>query len=154
MEEKEKNQGRKDDHSKRRVDLLPVKALESVADVLTFGAEKYGDDNWQKVPDAKRRYYAASLRHLFAWWRGQQVDKDSGYPHLAHAGCCVLFLLAFEMGLDKPEQIDPTGIHPADYLKSFRVPYSVDKDGEVRDVRENETYLCLEDMAKSYGWVG
>ena len=88
--------GRKDDVAKAPWDLLPIGPLRSVVDVLAFGARKYGVDNWQQVPDARRRYYAAALRHLTAWWEGEKTDPESGLPHLAHAACCVLFLGWFD----------------------------------------------------------
>lgn len=78
--------------------LLPWRALGVVVDVLEHGARKYAPDAWWGVPDARRRYYDAAQRHLCAWWLGEADDADSGLPHLAHAACCVLFLLAFEVG--------------------------------------------------------
>ena len=47
---------------------------------------------WQKVEDGHRRYFDAALRHLTAWQTGEQVDAESGLPHLAHAICCLLFM--------------------------------------------------------------
>lgn len=85
--------GRKDDAGKLRYDLLPVAPLRAVVGVLTHGAARYGADNWRAVPDAPRRYYAAAMRHLEAWRAGDELDPDSGLPHLAHAACSVLFLL-------------------------------------------------------------
>ena len=35
----------------------------------------------------------ACHRHLQAWWSGERLDKESGLPHLAHAVCCLLFLM-------------------------------------------------------------
>lgn len=91
------DEGRKDDNGKPRWDLLPLGATSAVVDVLTHGAVKYAPDNWRKVPEPKRRYFAAALRHLVAYWRGEKLDPDSGKPHLAHAACCLLFLLEFEL---------------------------------------------------------
>lgn len=88
--------GRKDDGGKRRWDLLPWDAVEHVVRVLEFGATKYTEGGWRHVPDARRRYMAATTRHLVAWWRGEKTDPESGLPHLAHAACNVLFLLALE----------------------------------------------------------
>jgi hypothetical protein len=51
---------------------------------------------WQKVPNAKERYFAALMRHLTAWWDGERADPESGLHHLAHAGCCLLFLIWFD----------------------------------------------------------
>jgi hypothetical protein len=93
--------GKKLDTEKVRVDLLPIGALIEVAKVLTFGASKYGPDNWQHVKP-RRRYYGAALRHLFARGRGEKTDPESGLPHLAHAACCIMFLLSAEVCFDDP----------------------------------------------------
>lgn len=88
--------GRKDDQSKLRYDLLPEKAERFVVEVLTHGARKYGDDNWRYVPDARKRYLAAAMRHLAAYRAAQDADPDSGLPHLAHAVCSLMFLLELD----------------------------------------------------------
>jgi hypothetical protein len=41
-------------------------------------------------------YYNAAIRHLFSWWDGEDVDMESGQPHLAHAVACLLILLDAE----------------------------------------------------------
>ena len=84
--------GRKFDGGKLEYGLLPPLALEETVKVLTFGAQKYERDNWQKVPDAKRRYFDALQRHVWAWKQGEQIDPESGIHHLAHAMCCLMFL--------------------------------------------------------------
>ncbi len=35
-------------------------------------------------------------RHIFAWWGGEDKDPETGFSHLAHAGCCLLFLMEFQ----------------------------------------------------------
>lgn len=77
--------GSKQDDQKPRWDLMPMRVLDEVASVLTFGAVKYGPYDWQSVPNAKDRYLAAALRHISAHMQGETVDQESGYPHLAHA---------------------------------------------------------------------
>lgn len=89
--------GYKDDCNKPRTDLLPASALLEVSRVLAFGAKKYGAWNWQSVPDGRHRYCAAALRHIFASMDGERMDNESGLPHLAHAACCLLFLLWIDM---------------------------------------------------------
>lgn len=96
------NAGRKDDSGKNRLDLLPPHALCEIGKVLTFGAARYGDDNWRKVTDARKRYTAALLRHVVAWMCGERNDAESGLHHLAHAGACVMFLLDVECKAVKP----------------------------------------------------
>lgn len=85
--------GKKFDTGKLRWDLLPYDAVEDIVAVLTFGARKYDDDNWKYVTPAKPRYFAATMRHLVAWFGGEKLDKETGINHLAHAACCILFLL-------------------------------------------------------------
>jgi hypothetical protein len=92
--------GRKDDAQKARWDLFPFRALEEIARVLTYGASKYNDDNWRKVPNLRRRYLAAAFRHVVAWRLGQLRDPETGLHHLAHAACCLIFILAAELGFD------------------------------------------------------
>ena len=94
--EQPESQGRKDDSAKRRYSLLPKGTVNSVVDVLEFGSKKYADNNWQKVPNAKNRYYDAALRHIDAWFSGEIKDSETGLPHLAHAICCLMFLMWFD----------------------------------------------------------
>ncbi len=89
-------EGRKDDTGKARWDLLPLRAASAIVRVLTYGARKYAPENWRKVPDGRDRYFAAALRHLVAWRGGEAIDPESGEPHLAHAACCLFFLLEIE----------------------------------------------------------
>jgi len=96
--------GRKDDQEKDRWDLLPDEPVRDIVKVLTFGARKYAPDNWQKVPDWRRRYYAAMQRHFVAWRMGEKNDPESGLPHLAHAGCCLLFLMWLD---NQPKDVVP-----------------------------------------------
>lgn len=88
------NVGIKYDSEKNRLELLPFESLEEVAKVLSYGAKKYEDNNWAKGM-AWSRLLGAAMRHLFAWARGVDKDEESGLPHLAHAACCVLFLLSY-----------------------------------------------------------
>ena len=92
--------GRKDDAEKVRFDLLPLGALEEIAKVLSFGSRKYDDDNWRKVPNLRRRYFGAALRHVTAWRLGEITDPETGLHHLAHAACNLLFVLSEEIGHD------------------------------------------------------
>jgi hypothetical protein len=85
--------GRKDDGAKPRYSLLPLEALEQVVQVLEHGADKYGEGNWRHVPDGRRRYLDAALRHVLAVVRGELTDNDSGRDHLAHAVCSLLFAM-------------------------------------------------------------
>lgn len=94
-EPKETDEGRKDDAGKAPYELLAPEMLEDVAQVLAFGAGKYAPRNWEKGM-RWGRVFGAAMRHLWAWWRGEDRDPETGLSHLAHAACCVMFLLAYE----------------------------------------------------------
>lgn len=91
--------GAKADPGKPGTHLLPTRPLLAVARVLDFGAHKYAPDNWRKGI-AYTRIYGAILRHLWAWWQGEQADPETGLHPLAHAACELLFLLEYESGPD------------------------------------------------------
>lgn len=90
-------EGFKLDEDKLRYDLVPSEALQEVVKVLTMGAKKYSDDNWKHVPDLQQRYYAACMRHLEAHRQKYISDSESGLSHLAHAICCLFFMLQNEL---------------------------------------------------------
>jgi hypothetical protein len=89
--------GVKFDQDKPQWTLVPFKALDEVVKVLTIGAKKYAPDNWKKVPNARQRYIDAAFRHMSAYAAGEKLDAETGKNHLAHAVCCLLFLLAFDL---------------------------------------------------------
>lgn len=84
-------QGRKFDGGKLRYELIPHELLEALAKALTYGANKYEDNNWQKVE--QKRYIGASFRHLVAWIKGETHDSESGLHHLVHLLANVGFML-------------------------------------------------------------
>lgn len=90
--------GSKYDSGKPLMGAVPPNALLAVARVLTFGAEKYGRDNWRQVESAETRYLDAALRHINAYQRGEAVDPESGESHLAHAVCSLMFMLELQEG--------------------------------------------------------
>ncbi|MEX2964235.1 dATP/dGTP diphosphohydrolase domain-containing protein [Microbulbifer sp. TYP-18] len=95
--------GQKHDEGKPRWELLPWNGMEEVVQVLTYGAEKYAPDNWRQVPNYQSRYTAAALRHISAYMRGEEQDQETGRHHLAHATCCLLFLL--ELGSNPAQPV-------------------------------------------------
>lgn len=88
-------EGVKFDTGKRRVDLVPTEAINALADVLTAGAVKYGTHNWRKGMDWSR-VYGAAQRHMLAFWGGDDIDEESGMPHLWHALTNIAFLVSYQ----------------------------------------------------------
>ncbi|WP_308219238.1 dATP/dGTP diphosphohydrolase domain-containing protein [Bartonella machadoae] len=89
------NEAHKADDGKARLDLIPPSTLIEIGKVLEFGAKKYGANNWRNGMDWSR-FYGAALRHLFAWFGGETKDGESDLSHLAHAVCCLVFLMECE----------------------------------------------------------
>ena len=88
--------GKKDDSGKAKWDLVPFAQLGHIVNVLTFGAKKYSDDDWKRVTNPHGRFFSSAVRHIVSWRSGEIVDAESGLPHLAHAACCLLFLMWFD----------------------------------------------------------
>lgn len=79
--------GAKLDAGKNRVGLMVSgfsKALAAVAEVTTFGANKYTPNGWKEVPNGIDRYTDALYRHLLQEAGGESVDQDSKLLHAAH----------------------------------------------------------------------
>jgi len=85
------SEGVKYDAEKSRYDLIPAYPLEQLAKIYTFGATKYADHNWRKGLTWSR-VFSAIMRHLWAFWRGEDNDPETGLPHVVHAawGCFTL----------------------------------------------------------------
>lgn len=86
--------------------LIPLGTLKPAADVFGYGAKKYAAWNWAKgmawsVP------YECALRHLEAWYRGEELDPESGLPHLGHVMCNLIMLTHYadhyKEGDDRPK---------------------------------------------------
>lgn len=71
--------------------LLSFTALEGIVKIREFGSKKYRDpESWKHVP--KQKYLDASMRHLVAIFKGEEIDKESGLPHIDHLLCNAMFI--------------------------------------------------------------
>ena len=82
------------DAGKPRTDLLPPDVLMALGNVLSVGAMKYAARRWEGGMSWGRVYGAAS-RHLFAFWAGEDLDEETGLPHIDLALCETMFLAAY-----------------------------------------------------------
>jgi len=82
------------DSGKPRFELIPSDALGELAMVYTKGAEKYAEHNWCKGMSWSR-CLGSLLRHTFAWAVGEDLDKETGLHHMAHAAWNCLTLVAY-----------------------------------------------------------
>lgn len=94
LESCERGSGARANQGKPEYHQLPLFALEGVCHVLMYGAKKYKRANWAKgmvwsIP------FDCAMRHLIAWQRGEDIDPESGQPHLDHALTNLIFLSAY-----------------------------------------------------------
>jgi hypothetical protein len=98
----EENGAVKYDGLKPRVDLIPPEVIFAMGEMFRHGAEKYDDRNWEKGMKWSR-VFGSTIRHLWAWWGGEDIDPESKRPHLYSAACCVAMLVAYrerKIGID------------------------------------------------------
>lgn len=86
-----------------RHDLIPVPALRRLATHFGVGCKKYAENNW------RRGYkwswsYAALMRHLTAFWGGEDVDGETGSRHIT---CVAWHAMALDTFMDEhPDKDD------------------------------------------------
>jgi len=94
------DEGIKHDSEKLPLHLFPWDTIFPIAEVLAFGAKKYGDRNWEKGMDWDRLHRAA-MGHMIDWFqqidkgKGPGMDQETGLNSLHHAACCIVFLIAY-----------------------------------------------------------
>jgi len=99
----------KRDGGKPRVELVEPKFILGLAEVLTFGAEKYEANNWKLMGDEDRgRIVGAMQRHLLAYQGGEKLDPESGLSHLYHASFGLMVLDYFD---NSPSELDNSEEH-------------------------------------------
>ena len=86
---------------------IPWESLQELGRVYAYGAEKYADYNFRKGYDWSLTF-DAMLRHAFAFWSGEDKDRESGLHHMAHVAWHALTLLLYsitERGTnDRPDE--------------------------------------------------
>ena len=89
------------DGDKTKWHLLPWEIIKGIAEVMTFGANKYTENGWKEVPRGEDRYWSALMRHRMAMngigQKKEYTDKDSGLPHWAHFCCNAIFIGYFAL---------------------------------------------------------
>lgn len=86
--------------AKTKLSDSPTVGIQKMGRVFTGGAEKYGRFNWRDHTVSATVYYDAAMRHFMAWFNGEDIDPESGEPHLAHVmACCNILLDAEQHGM-------------------------------------------------------
>lgn len=165
--------GTKKDEGKERFDLIPSEALFSLARILTFGAEKYEDRNWERGI-LYGRVFAALQRHLWRWFMQQDVDEETGESHMAHALCCIVFLVTYEarggnrsdwddrsqwifdyaltLSTDKKDEDEDEGDEEVDVKVPFKLPPGFHMPPRIKVGARNNFYPEPDELPDQDGW--
>lgn len=90
---------------------VPAPVIGEIGLAMLEGARKYGRHNYRIAGVRASVYYDAALRHLMAWWEGEDIDPDSGLSHVTKAlACLVVIRDAMRNGKwsdDRPPSVTP-----------------------------------------------
>lgn len=129
-----KQYGLRYNEGKPRFDLIDPTAMRMLAEVLTYGANKYAAHNWRTgLPYSN---CIASLgRHFQAFMAGEDKDPESGLPHIGHILCNAMFLGYFS-------------VHRTDLDDRWR-PSDTGVDGDLPDSTSQE-HLRFEQVINQF----
>jgi ribosomal protein L24 len=71
---------------------IPFPPLFEVGLAMLEGGRKYGSHNYRAMGVKSSVYFDAAMRHIASWWEGEDIDSDSGLPHIVKAIACLLVL--------------------------------------------------------------
>lgn len=77
--------------------VIPSPVMAELGLSMLEGALKYGSHNYRSIGVRTSTYYDACLRHLNAFWEGEDVDQESGLPHIVKAMACLAVLRDSQM---------------------------------------------------------
>lgn len=119
---------------------IPPAALIHLGHAMQDGAKKYGRMNWREHSVANSVYYDAIMRHLMAWWDGEDRAEDSGCHHLAHVmACCAIILDSIEQNNlieDRPHKGSAPSLIKA-MSKQMQIDGAVERVAEELEVKDD-----------------
>lgn len=81
----------KHDSAKPDISLVPYIALKLEAEALMVGERKYGRYNYTKGHKASQ-LISAAMRHLLAYYNGEENDPIDGQSHIGSVRACMAML--------------------------------------------------------------
>lgn len=100
-----------------RYDLIPPEPLRLLAKHYGVGANKYDGHQWRKGYEWSKSF-AAMMRHAQQFWAGEDVDAETGSPHMAAVAWHAFTLLEFMATM--PEH-DDRFVPPVDVASRWAV---------------------------------
>lgn len=105
---------------KLRYDLLPPFAMEQYAKVMTRGAVKYPERNWEKGMSWSN-VIASLKRHLAEIEKGNDYDEETGLLHSAHVAWNAMALTEYYKTYPQGDD------RPHNYLKRPKIGLDIDE---------------------------
>lgn len=144
-----------------RFDLLPWGSLAKIARHFGEGAKKYDDHNWRRGYEWSKSF-AALQRHLTAFWEGEDIDEETGSPHLAAAGFHILVLLEYmDTHPDFDDRYKKSETNPLGEVFTDELPevdgFYEDNEGTVWELRtaleqNNGRWTIVQDEGETISW--
>lgn len=118
--ETKKHKGLRLNNGKARHDLVPQIAQEEYVKVLTIGSQKYAERNWELGMEWST-VIASLKRHVSAFERGEDYDRETGCLHTAHIMCNAAFLTEYYKTYPQGDN------RPHRYLKMPKIGLDIDE---------------------------
>jgi hypothetical protein len=122
---------------------VPMTVVLEIATAMREGAQKYGRHNWREAGVRSSVYFDAAIRHLFAWWEGEEIDPDSGISHLTKAIASLVVLRDGQMQSEtQPELFNDD--RPVNHVKHLVTKMNTKiSDKAIRDMRPRPFLIDL-----------
>lgn len=96
--------------AKASISNIPAGVIAELGVAMMEGARKYGRHNYRAAGIRASVYYDAVMRHMMAWWEGEDIDPDSGLSHITKAIATLTVLRDCQMNGrvtdDRPPSMD------------------------------------------------
>lgn len=127
-----------------RFDCIPPVVLRLLAQCLGFGARRYGDENWKKIPMEDHLNHA--MNHINEWRAG-----DRSEPHLVNAMARITF--ALWQAVDSGQQ-EVMYIHPSEVKKEINYVWGKATDKIMKQFGVPTVVLHTHQSKKPFRKVG
>lgn len=99
------------------LDLVPAHVMMETSLAMLEGSLEYGSYNFRDIGIRASIYYSAHMRHMMAWWEGEDIDPKSGFHHIIKAIACLVILRDATV-MDKCDDDRPPAI-PSGWVERF-----------------------------------
>lgn len=115
-----------------------------VGTAMLEGALKYGRHNYREIGVRASVYYDACLRHMMAWWEGEDTDPDSGVSHVTKA---IAGLMVLRDAMIRDKMVDDRPRGTSEFVRCLNNvaanlidQYPEPKDAFIADGKPQDTY--------------